>query len=67
MTLSSFRKFFRHVMGLPQNYEYVLKVDDDMFVSLGHLSEAVEQWSGMQADYVGCMLHGRVFRTVFEI
>jgi hypothetical protein len=53
-------KFFRHVMGLRQNYEYVLKVDDDMFVSPSHLSKAVEQWSGMKADYIGCMIHGNL-------
>jgi galactosylxylosylprotein 3-beta-galactosyltransferase len=50
-------KMYRHVMNLPQNYEYLVKIDDDMYLSLSHLSKAVEQWSDMAADYVGCMTH----------
>jgi len=58
--------FFRHVMSLAQNFQYVVKVDDDMFVSPSHLAKAVEQWSGMKADYVGCMILGSVYKTKGE-
>lgn len=50
-------EFFRHVMNLSQKFEYVVEVDDDMFVSPSHLSMAVQQWAEMKLDYVGCMIH----------
>lgn len=60
-------EMFRHVMSLPQNYEYVVKVDDDMFVSLNHLAKAVNQWADMKVDYVGCMTNpGKIYRTEGE-
>lgn len=60
-------KMFRHVMSLPQDYEYVVKVDDDMFLSPMHLAKAVEQWADMKADYVGCMTNpGTIYRTEGE-
>lgn len=56
-------EMFRHVIKLPQKYEYVVKVDDDMFVSLSHLARAVDQWADMGVDYVGCMTNpGLVYR-----
>jgi hypothetical protein len=61
-------KMFRHVSSLGQKYEYVVKVDDDMFVSLSHLAKAVDQWADMKADYVGCMTNpGNIYRTEGEI
>lgn len=60
-------KMFRHVLSLPEKYEYVVKVDDDMFVSLAHLSKAIEQWADMNVDYVGCMIKpGNIWRTEGE-
>lgn len=58
---------FRHVLSLPKEYQYTAKIDDDMYVSLAHLSKVAEQWAAMDVDYVGCMSHpGIINRTVGE-
>jgi len=60
-------KMFRHVLSLPEDYQYMVKIDDDMFVSLPHLSKVAEQWAAMGVDYVGCMTNpGHIFKTEGE-
>lgn len=58
-------EFFYLIMNLRQKYEYAVKVDDDMFVSLNHLVKAAEQWAYMKVDYVGCMMNKEdtIFRS----
>lgn len=46
--------FFRAAAQMGR-FDYVLKVDDDVFLSTQRLDKAVDQWSKMEADYVGCM------------
>jgi hypothetical protein len=61
-------QMFRHVFSLGPKYEYAVKVDDDMFVSLSHLAKAVDQWADMNADYVGCMKNpGYIFTVEGEL
>lgn len=56
-------EYFHHVLSLPQEYEYAVKVDDDMFVSPSHLVKAVDQWANMKVDYAGCMVNpGPIFK-----
>lgn len=38
-------------------YEYVLKIDDDLFLAPLRLSKAVAQWRHMGVGYIGCMKH----------
>jgi len=60
-------KMFRQVLSLPEEYQYAIKIDDDMYVSLAHLSKAAEQWTAMGVDYVGCMNHpGIIYKTEGE-
>jgi hypothetical protein len=40
--------------------DWVIKMDDDVYLSPHRLQLAMEQWSKMNADYVGCMKHGLV-------
>lgn len=46
--------FFQTVIGIGP-FQYVLKIDDDMFLSPPHLAVAAHQWYRMQAGYIGCM------------
>lgn len=54
--------FFTRI-GAMRPYEYVLKIDDDQFLSQSHLMKAAIQWSTMGADYVGCMTTGGEVHT----
>lgn len=49
-------------MAVHEQYdaEWVLKVDDDVYLNPGRLMLALEQWQVMGVDYVGCMKHGDV-------
>lgn len=38
---------------------WFLKVEDSVYVSPSHALRATQQWSGMHAEYVGCLQHGR--------
>ena len=40
--------------------DWVIKMDDDVYLSYHRLRLAIMQWSRMHADYVGCMKHGIV-------
>jgi len=54
------REFIRAVM---ESYEpkYIVKVDDDVYLKLTRLPEAVKQWESRQVDYTGCMKRGPVY------
>jgi hypothetical protein len=41
--------------------DWVVKVDDDVYMSPQRLPLAVQQWDQMGAGYVGCFQHGDVF------
>jgi hypothetical protein len=40
--------------------DWIVKMDDDVYLSPHRLQLAMEQWAKMNADYVGCMKHGLV-------
>lgn len=40
--------------------EWVIKMDDDVYLNPHRMRLAMKQWGGMHADYVGCMKHGMV-------
>lgn len=40
--------------------KWVLKIDDDVFLSPERLLNVVQQWTAVGADYVGCMKNGGV-------
>ena len=42
--------------------DWVMKMDDDVYLLGERLMAAIEQWEAMQMDYVGCMKHGTVFK-----
>lgn len=42
--------------------EWVLKLDDDVYITPNRLDLAMDQWDAMNVDYVGCMKHGDVLR-----
>eukprot|EP00803_Ostreobium_quekettii_P008075 evm.model.scf_194.3 EVM.evm.TU.scf_194.3 scf_194:20205-23426(+) len=41
--------------------EYIVKIDDDVYLRLDRLPSSVRQWSSMDKDYVGCMKNGHIF------
>jgi hypothetical protein len=47
--------FFHHVLSNRIEYQYVVKMDDDLYLSPNHLARAVDQWESMHVDYAGCM------------
>jgi hypothetical protein len=38
--------------------EWILKIDDDVYLSPTRLLAATSQWNDISAEYVGCMNHG---------
>lgn len=40
--------------------DWVVKMDDDVYLNPHRLRLAIKQWSRMNADYIGCMKHGLV-------
>ncbi len=54
------RTFFKSV-DAQYNADWVLKMDDDVYLNPTRLLAAVAQWERMDAQYVGCMKHGVVF------
>ena len=53
-------------MAVHQQYDadWVLKLDDDVYITPNRLSLAMDQWDAMHVDYVGCMKHGDVRKEV---
>ncbi|CAD7702822.1 unnamed protein product [Ostreobium quekettii] len=41
--------------------DYIVKIDDDVYLRLDRLPSVVRQWSSMKKDYVGCMKNGQIF------
>jgi hypothetical protein len=54
--------FLRHAAQHFPRAEYVLKLDDDVYLRLDRVPAAVAQWRGAGSDYVGCMKTGAVFK-----
>ena len=51
---------FLEVVAATYRAEWIVKMDDDVYLNPGRLRLAVQQWQQMQADYIGCMKHGIV-------
>ena len=43
--------------------QYIIKVDDDVYLRLDRVPSAISQWAARGADYIGCMKTGRVFTS----
>jgi hypothetical protein len=57
-------RYFYAAMRMAK-YEYVVKMDDDVYLSLPNLRQAAEQWRVMEVGYAGCMTLGSpVFTNV---
>ncbi|KAK9909511.1 hypothetical protein WJX75_003351 [Coccomyxa subellipsoidea] len=41
--------------------EYVVKIDDDVYLRIDSLILATQQWKQRHADYIGCMKNGDVY------
>lgn len=46
--------------------DWVVKVDDDMYLLVERLLLAAKQWDKMGAGYIGCMKHGYVWKEEGE-
>jgi hypothetical protein len=55
------RTFFRTVTQ-QWDPDWVIKMDDDVYLNTARLLHAARQWDVMGAQYVGCMKHGVVWR-----
>lgn len=55
------RTFFRAVTQ-QWDPDWVIKMDDDVYLNTARLLDAARQWDVMGAQYVGCMKHGVVWR-----
>jgi len=53
--------FFRTVMEL-YNPQYIIKVDDDVYLRVDRVPAAIIQWRLKKADYIGCMKNGPIFK-----
>jgi hypothetical protein len=42
--------------------DWVVKLDDDVYLQGTRLLLAIEQWEAMNVDYIGCMQHGDVLQ-----
>jgi galactosylxylosylprotein 3-beta-galactosyltransferase len=51
--------FFKTVMQL-YNPQYIIKVDDDVYMRVDRVPAAIAQWRERKADYIGCMKNGPV-------
>lgn len=53
------RTFFKMVTD---NWEpdWVIRMDDDVYLNIPRLLDTARQWDKMGAQYVGCMKHGLV-------
>eukprot|EP01023_Acetabularia_acetabulum_P018383 TRINITY_DN19287_c0_g1_i3.p1 TRINITY_DN19287_c0_g1~~TRINITY_DN19287_c0_g1_i3.p1 ORF type:complete len:269 (+),score=34.41 TRINITY_DN19287_c0_g1_i3:114-920(+) len=56
------KKFFSMVASL-YDADYIIKMDDDVYLKLDRLEFGIRQWEQMGADYIGCMKHGQVWKT----
>lgn len=58
-------KTLRFLRAVTERYEpqYILKVDDDVFLRLDRLPHAARQWSEAGADYVGCFKTGAIMTS----
>ncbi|GAB4819945.1 hypothetical protein N2152v2_006991 [Parachlorella kessleri] len=43
--------------------QYIVKVDDDVYLRLDRIPHAISQWRDIHADYVGCMKTGTVIKS----
>jgi hypothetical protein len=48
-------------------FEYVVKIDDDVFLSPLHPARPIDQYAGMHIDYAGCMQHTDVIKNASEL
>lgn len=53
--------FMRLVLAA-YSFDYLFKIDDDVYMRVDRVVPAVQQWQSEQADYVGCMKQGAVFK-----
>eukprot|EP00890_Picochlorum_soloecismus_P002142 jgi/Picsp_1/2929/NSC_01154-R1_galactosyltransferase family protein len=53
-------RVFLEIVMLEYSPDYIVKVDDDVYVRLDRIPGAIRQWKEMKADYIGCMKHGEV-------
>lgn len=44
------------------DFEYLFKVDDDVYIRTDRVLPLVRQWRDSHADYISCMKQGQVFR-----
>lgn len=54
--------FFRQAIAT-WDVDYVMKVDDDVYLRVDRVPLAVLQWKERAADYIGCMKRGPIFKT----
>lgn len=54
--------FLRYVS---QRYDaqYIVKMDDDVYLRLDRMPTAIAQWTRLEADYIGCMKTGTIFKS----
>jgi len=55
------KSFFRAVME-GHSPDWIVKVDDDIYLMPDRLLAAAKQWKRMGAGYIGCMKHGDVWK-----
>eukprot|EP01025_Chloroclados_australasicus_P015974 TRINITY_DN1779_c0_g3_i1.p1 TRINITY_DN1779_c0_g3~~TRINITY_DN1779_c0_g3_i1.p1 ORF type:complete len:500 (-),score=47.29 TRINITY_DN1779_c0_g3_i1:810-2114(-) len=55
-------KFFSLVAS-QYDADYIIKIDDDVYLKFDRLEAGMKQWEKMGADYIGCMKHGQVWKT----
>ena len=56
-------RVFLEMVMLEYSPDYIVKVDDDVYVRLDRIPSAIRQWKEMNADYIGCMKHGEVLTS----
>lgn len=53
--------FFRTVMR-QYNPQYIIKIDDDVYLRVDRVPAAIAQWRENKADYIGCMKNGPILK-----
>ena len=57
-TMTFFQTILEHY-----SFQYVIKVDDDVYLKLHTVPTAISQWKSHQYDYIGCMKRGQIFKN----
>eukprot|EP01026_Neomeris_dumetosa_P069082 TRINITY_DN680_c5_g1_i1.p1 TRINITY_DN680_c5_g1~~TRINITY_DN680_c5_g1_i1.p1 ORF type:complete len:331 (-),score=45.76 TRINITY_DN680_c5_g1_i1:561-1553(-) len=56
-------KAFFSLVASKYNADYIVKMDDDVYLKFDRLGAGMKQWEKMGAEYIGCMKHGQVFKS----